>query len=76
MLITIPGSRYVYELYYKKEAISKALYDWLLKNAYADANLIAKWCVPCEHRDGGTGLMKRQEEAGLRETVLHALHPG
>jgi bud site selection protein 31 len=37
------GSRYIYELYYEKEAISKQLYDWLLKNGYADANLIAKW---------------------------------
>ena len=37
------GSRYVYDLYYEKEAISKQLYDWLLKNGYADANLIAKW---------------------------------
>ena len=36
-------SRYVYELYYEKEAISKQLYDWLLKNGYADAMLIAKW---------------------------------
>ncbi|KAF8423504.1 cell cycle control protein cwf14 [Terfezia claveryi] len=36
-------SRYIYDLYYSKEAISKALYDWLLKNGYADANLIAKW---------------------------------
>ncbi|OAA39516.1 cell cycle control protein cwf14 [Beauveria brongniartii RCEF 3172] len=36
-------SRYVYELYYDKEAISKQLYDWLLKNGYADAMLIAKW---------------------------------
>lgn len=36
-------SRYVYELYYEKEAISKPLYDWLLKNGYADAMLIAKW---------------------------------
>jgi bud site selection protein 31 len=36
-------SRYVYELYYEKEAISKELYDWLLKNGYADAMLIAKW---------------------------------
>ncbi|KAI9904981.1 hypothetical protein N3K66_001510 [Trichothecium roseum] len=36
-------SRYVYELYYEKEAISKKLYDWLLKNGYADAMLIAKW---------------------------------
>lgn len=39
----IGGSRYIYELYYEKEAISKQLYDWLLKNGYADANLIAKW---------------------------------
>lgn len=37
------GSRYIYELYYEKEAISKQLYDWLLKNKYADAMLIAKW---------------------------------
>lgn len=37
------GSRYIYELYYDKEAISKQLYEWLLKNGYADANLIAKW---------------------------------
>ncbi|KAJ5953426.1 hypothetical protein N7454_000322 [Penicillium verhagenii] len=36
-------SRYIYDLYYEKEAISKQLYDWLLKNKYADANLIAKW---------------------------------
>lgn len=36
-------SRYIYELYYEKEAISKKLYEWLLKNGYADAMLIAKW---------------------------------
>ena len=37
------GSRYIYDLYYEKEAISRTLYDWLLKNNYADATLIAKW---------------------------------
>lgn len=36
------GSRYIYEKY-QSDAISKQLYDWLLKNNYADANLIAKW---------------------------------
>lgn len=41
--ITHQRSRYIYELYYEKEAISKTLYDWLLKNGYADAMLIAKW---------------------------------
>lgn len=37
------GSRYIYDLYYDKEAISKQLYEWLLKNGYTDGNLIAKW---------------------------------
>ena len=55
-------SRYVYELYYKRKAISKGirmpcvlrmyvitfylnaeLYEFCLKEGYADANLIAKW---------------------------------
>lgn len=30
-------SRYVYELYYVRKAISKELYEWLLKQGYADA---------------------------------------
>jgi bud site selection protein 31 len=41
--VLFAGSRYIYDLYYEKEAISKTLYDWLLKNNYADAMLIAKW---------------------------------
>ncbi|CAF9912903.1 MAG: G10 protein [Gomphillus americanus] len=41
--ITHQRSRYIYELYYEKEAISKQLYDWLLKNKYAQADLISKW---------------------------------
>jgi len=36
-------SRYIYELYYKKKAISKELYDYLLQEKYGDAALIAKW---------------------------------
>ncbi|CAE7937778.1 unnamed protein product [Symbiodinium necroappetens] len=39
-------SRYVYELYYKKKAITRELYDWLLQEKYADASLIAKWRKP------------------------------
>ncbi|KAI0307083.1 maternal g10 transcript [Multifurca ochricompacta] len=38
MRISHARSRHIYELYYKREAISKELYDWLLKE-----NLIAKW---------------------------------
>lgn len=41
--ITHQRSRYIYDLYYEKEAISRQLYEWLLKNGYADAMLIAKW---------------------------------
>lgn len=37
MRISHARSRYIYDLYYKREAISKELYDWLLKEAYADA---------------------------------------
>ncbi|SCW00322.1 LAFE_0C01596g1_1 [Lachancea fermentati] len=36
-------SRYVYELFYKRKAISKELYAWLLREKYADKMLIAKW---------------------------------
>lgn len=36
-------SRYIYELFYMKKAISRELYDWLLMEKYADAALIAKW---------------------------------
>jgi bud site selection protein 31 len=41
--ITHARSKYIYDLYYAREAISKELYDWLLKEGYADKNLIAKW---------------------------------
>jgi len=36
-------SRYVYDMYYKKKAISKELYEYCLAEKIADANLIAKW---------------------------------
>jgi bud site selection protein 31 len=40
MRISHARSRYVYELYYKREAISRELYDWLLKEGYADAKCV------------------------------------
>lgn len=43
IVLSYIGSRYIYDLYYDKEAVSKQLYDWLIKNGYADGNLIAKW---------------------------------
>lgn len=36
-------SRYIYTLFYKRKAISKDLYEWLLREKYGDKLLIAKW---------------------------------
>ncbi|KAL9255886.1 BUD31 homolog 1-like protein [Drosera capensis] len=36
-------SRYMFDLYYKREEISKELYEFCLDQGYADRNLIAKW---------------------------------
>lgn len=43
-------SRYIYDLYYKREAISKDVYDYCLKHGYADGNLIAKWKKVCIYK--------------------------
>jgi bud site selection protein 31 len=45
MRITHARSRYIYELYYKREAISKELYEWLLKQEYADAGYVSALAV-------------------------------
>lgn len=39
-------SRYIYDMYYKRDSISKELYDYCLKEGIADAALIAKWKKP------------------------------
>ena len=71
-------SRYIYDLYYTREAISKQLYDWLLKNGYADAMLIAKWkkqgyeklcclrCVQTKETNFGGSCICRVPKAGLK----------
>ena len=35
-------SRYIYDLYYKRQTISKELYEYCLKHSVADKNLIGK----------------------------------
>lgn len=60
-------SRYVYLMYYERKMISKELYEYLLKQKYINADLIAKWkkqgyerlcCINCimakEKNHGGT----------------------
>ncbi|XP_024019279.1 protein BUD31 homolog 1 [Morus notabilis] len=39
-------SRYVFDLYHKRNAISKELYEFCLDQGYADRYLIAKWKKP------------------------------
>ena len=36
-------SRYVYDLFYKRKEISRELYEYCLREKWADAVLIAKW---------------------------------
>lgn len=36
-------SRYIYDLFYKRKAISRELYDYCIKQRIADSALIAKW---------------------------------
>ena len=36
-------SRYIYELFFKKQEISRELYEYCLREKWADAALIAKW---------------------------------
>ena len=39
-------SRYLFEMFYKKKEISRELYEYCLKEKYADPVLIAKWKKP------------------------------
>jgi hypothetical protein len=36
-------SRYIYDLFYRRKAISRELFDFCLDQGHADKNLIAKW---------------------------------
>ncbi|UKJ90217.1 maternal g10 transcript [Theileria orientalis] len=54
-------SRYIYEMFYQKKLISRELYDYCVREGYADANLISKWrkqgyeflcCLRCVQTSG------------------------
>lgn len=74
-------SRYIYDLYYKKREISKELYEYCLREKWADANLIAKWkkagyenlcCLQCIQPDTnfGTVCICRVPKSKLEEGKL------
>ncbi|KAJ3266530.1 Component of the SF3b subcomplex of the U2 snRNP [Chytriomyces hyalinus] len=75
-------SRYIYEMYYKRKAISKELYDYCVKMGHADENLIAKWrktgyeklcCLRCiQPRDtnfGTTYAVDAHQEASHKASI-------
>jgi bud site selection protein 31 len=68
-------SRYVYDLYYEKEAISKQLYEWLLKNGYADAMLIAKWKKQGYEKVCSLEISTHKTETDLSLALLPSLRP-
>uniref|UniRef100_A0A5S6QGA2 Protein BUD31 homolog n=1 Tax=Trichuris muris TaxID=70415 RepID=A0A5S6QGA2_TRIMR len=75
-------SRYIYELFYKRKAISKELYQFCLDNKLADAALIAKWkkpgfenlcclrCIQTRDTNFGTNCICRVPKTKLEESRL------
>ncbi|RKO88967.1 G10 protein [Blyttiomyces helicus] len=82
-------SRYIYDMFYRRKAISRPLYDYCLKEGYADAALIAKWkkpgyekvcclrCVQPRDTNFGTTCICRVPKEKLEEgKVIECLHCG
>ena len=67
-------SRYVFNLFNKEKSISRELYEYLVKQGYADGALMVKWrksgfdslcCLQCatgEHAKGGACLCRVPEK--------------
>ena len=82
-------SRYIYDLYYKRNAISRELYDYCIKERIADQNLIAKWrkqgfenlcclrCIQTRDTNFGTNCICRVPKSKLDEgRVIECVHCG
>lgn len=82
-------SRYIYDLYYRRKAISRELYDYCINEKIADANLIAKWkksgyenlcclrCIQTRDTNFGTNCICRVPKAKLEEgRVVECVHCG
>eukprot|EP01056_Protomagalhaensia_sp_Gyna25_P003370 Protomagalhaensia_sp_Gyna_25__3369@NODE_3041_length_759_cov_255_450000_g2543_i0_p1_GENE_NODE_3041_length_759_cov_255_450000_g2543_i0NODE_3041_length_759_cov_255_450000_g2543_i0_p1_ORF_typecomplete_len223_score32_51G10/PF01125_17/9_2e69_NODE_3041_length_759_cov_255_450000_g2543_i045713 len=75
-------SRYIYDMFYKRKAISKELYEWCLREKIADKDLIAKWkksgyerlcCLRCIQTDStafGSACICRVPKKDLEENKL------
>ncbi|XP_034396369.1 protein BUD31 homolog [Cyclopterus lumpus] len=82
-------SRYIYDLFYKRKAISRELYDYCIKEGYADKNLIAKWkkqgyenlcclrCIQTRDTNFGTNCICRVPKSKLEVgRIIECTHCG
>jgi bud site selection protein 31 len=83
-------SRYIYDLFWKRKAITRELYEYCLKEKIADANLIAKWkkngyenlcclrCIQVRDTNFGTNCICRVPREKLEEgkSVVECIHCG
>nr|CAD7416283.1 unnamed protein product [Timema poppensis] len=72
-------SRYIYDLFYRRKAISRELYEFCLRENIADKNLIAKWkkqgyenlcclrCIQTRDTNFGTNCICRVPKGKLEE---------
>ena len=75
-------SRYIFELFYKKKEISRELYEYCLREKWADENLIAKWkkagferlcCLQCIQKNDthfGKGCICRVPKDHMEENKM------
>ncbi|KAL7668005.1 hypothetical protein ACOME3_008726 [Neoechinorhynchus agilis] len=82
-------SRYIYDLFYKRNAISRELYEYCLHEGYADRNLISKWkksgyenlcclrCIQTRDTNFSTSCICRVPRSKLEEgKVVECVHCG
>jgi hypothetical protein len=75
MRISHARSRYIYELYHKREAISRELYDWLLKEGYADIKSVAALLLRAVRSLILDQSHSQVEKSRLRKVMLSSMHP-
>ena len=82
-------SRLIYNKFYKTKEISRELYDWLIKEGWANQALIAKWkkpgydslcCISCimpsNHAQGGTCVCRVPRRDRDNARVIECVHCG
>lgn len=82
-------SRYIFDLFYKKKDISRELYEYCIREGWANASLIAKWkkqgyeklcCVMCiqqkNHNYKTTCICRVPKEKLAEDKIVECIHCG